>query len=185
MSEIETEIKLPIKDMVETLRRLRGIATYSHTEYVRDVIYGAEGKKKIRLRYRDALNQLLVEATRKYKVPSEDGTKKEVEEEIYSGRSPEDAIFAIQSQGYREENSYEKIRIVYLKGASVIVTVDIYPFGSWLEIEGKTEDIWPVAEYLGYGKEEVCTQNADECYLEWTKKAGLPELWDVRFGLGQ
>ncbi|MBT9169112.1 MAG: hypothetical protein DDT19_02464 [Syntrophomonadaceae bacterium] len=46
------------------------------------------------------------------------------------------------------------------------ITLDIYPYGVWLEIEGDSEKIWEAAEKLGYKKEDGATLNADEIYLE-------------------
>ena len=53
-SKLEEEIKLPMQDIPATLSKIRAIAKYVRTEYLRDVIYGTGGeKKKIRLRIQD------------------------------------------------------------------------------------------------------------------------------------
>lgn len=184
MSEIEKEIKLPVKDMAETLAKIRSLADFGHTEYVKDVIYGAEGKKKIRLRYRDLFWAESIEVVKKFKIDGEQGVKVEVEETLYEGASMANALEILKGLGYRKQNSYEKMRTIY-KHPRVQIVLDVYPFGAWIEIEGKPKDIWEVAQSLGYEKSDAVLLNADECYLEWNKKKGLKELWHIRFGLGE
>jgi adenylate cyclase class IV len=183
-SKTEKEVKFLSKDIAATLAAVRGVAQFSHVEYLRDVIYGTESdKKKIRLRVRDNFERTSLEAMYKYKIAADKGIKMEIEEILYKGERKEDALLAIARQGaFKEENSYEKIRAVH-QCEDAEITLDIYPYGVWVEIEGEPERIWELAERLGYKKSDGITENADELYLEWNKKWGLKELWDVRFGL--
>jgi len=185
--KIEKEVKFLVEDVNTILEKIKteGVAQFPRTEYVRDVIYGlAESNRKIRLRLQNNFKNLSVEAIYKHKIHSADGVKTEVEEIIYKGEHIKDALSAIKQQGdFKEENSYEKIRVVYLLGANVEITLDVYPYGIWLEIEGEPEKIWETAKKLGYKKEDSVVLNADELYVEWNKKQGLKEHWDVRFGL--
>lgn len=184
--KIEKEIKFPVKDVNTILEKINkeSVAKFSRTEYIRDIIYGSiDDSRKIRLRLQNNFENLSVEAIYKHKIDYSDDVKVEVEEIIYKGNQIKDALSAIKQQGdFEEENSYEKIRNIYL-GDKVEITLDIYPYGIWLEIEGDPEKIWDAAKKLGYKKEEGITLNADELYLEWNKKQGLKEFWDVRFGL--
>jgi len=84
---------------------------------------------------------------------------------------------------FKEENSYEKIRVIFIADTTEI-TVDIYPFGCWVEIEGEPEKIHCLAQAIGFSKKDYVTVSADDLYLEWIKTHSLPEQWDVRFGLG-
>jgi len=180
----EKEVKIKIKNISDILKKIRLIASYVRTEYIRDVIYGIDGdSKKIRLRIEDNLENQTVEATHKYKVAIEEGIKKEVEEIIYKGCLLDDAVKMIHLRGdFKEENSYEKIRILFLVDDTKI-TIDIYPYGSWIEIEGEIENIHTVAKKLGYNQKDYIDLGADDLYLDWIKKYSLPEMWDVRFGL--
>jgi adenylate cyclase class IV len=184
--KIEKEIKFPVNDVNTILEKINkeNVAKFFKTEYIRDIIYGStNNNRKIRLRLQNNFENLLVEAIYKHKIEDADNAKVEVEEIIYKGNQIKDALIAIKNQGdFKEENSYEKIRSVFL-GDKVEITLDIYPFGIWLEIEGEVEKIWEVAEKLGYKKEDGSSLNADELYLQWSKKHGLKEFWDVRFGL--
>ena len=110
--------------------------------------------------------------------------KKEIEEIVYKGNCVDEARTMISLQGdFVEENSYEKIRVLFADKTSSEITLDIYPFGCWIEVEGKPEEIHRVASGLGYSQGDYITTSADDLYLEWHKKHNLPEMWDVRFGL--
>lgn len=184
--KIEKEIKFPVKDINAILEKINkeGVGKFSRAEYIRDIIYGSTNdERKIRLRLQNNFENLSVEASYKHKIDYTGDIKTEVEEIIYKGDQIKNALIAIRQQGnFKEENSYEKIRSVYL-GDRVEINLDIYPYGVWLEIEGDSEKIWETAEKLGYKKNEGIIFNADELYLEWNKKQGLKEFWDVRFGL--
>lgn len=182
----EQEIKLFIKDIPSTLQDIRNVADYTRTQYIRDVIYGREeDKKKIRLRIEDNFETQSVNAIYKYKVSIKEGIKKEIEETIYKGSSLDDALKEVKNQGdFVEENSYEKTRILFLDDHKTEITVDIYPFGTWVEIEGDPVNIHKLAKKLGYSKKDYIDTSADDLYLSWIKEHNLPEQWDVRFGLG-
>jgi len=183
-SSVEEEIKIRVSDVPSILNKIRNVSKYSRTEYIRDIIYGADDKKKIRLRIQDNFEFQSLNAIYKYKVSVQDGIKKEIEEIIYKGNSKEEALSMISLQGnFKEENSYEKIRIIFFDEHNTEITLDIYPYGCWIEIEGKPKDIHRVASGLGYTPKDYITAGADDLYLEWIKKHNLPEMWDVRFGL--
>ncbi len=184
--ELEEEIKLSVQDISGALAKIRSIAKYVQTEYLRDVIYGVpDEKKKIRLRIQDDFERQLVDVTHKYRIAVEEGVKKEIEETLYKGTSCEDALSVISSQGeFVEENSYEKMRIIFTGPHDTEITLDIYPYGAWIEVEGESSNIHNVAKQLGFTQKDYIESGADDLYLEWIKKRNLPEMWDVRFGLG-
>lgn len=183
--KLEEEIKLPVQDIPAMLSKIRTIAKYVRTEYLRDVIYGVRGdKKKIRLRIQDNFEFRLVDATHKYRMTVEEGIKKEIEETLYKGNSCEDALKIISSQGeFVEENSYEKTRVIFSGPHDTEITLDIYPYGAWIEIEGESSKIHEIAKRLGFAQKDYIEAGADDLYLAWIKKHNLPEMWDVRFGL--
>lgn len=184
-SKIEREIKLEVRDISATLSKIRSLAKYTRTEYIRDVIYGRnDDKKKIRMRTRDNFECPHIDVTYKYKVAVEQNIKKEIEETLYGGNSHEDALSTISSQGnFVEENSYEKTRILFTDAQDTEITMDIYPYGVWVEIEGEPARIHAIAKQLGFTKKDYIESGADNLYLDWVKRHSLPEMWDVRFGL--
>lgn len=184
-SYLEEEIKLPVEDISKTLEKIRNVAKHATTYYIRDVIYGGgKDEKKLRLRIEDDFAFKTINATRKYKVAIQDDVKKEIEETVYNGERYEDALTSIQAHGdFKEENSYEKMRVKFLTSEGVEITLDVYPFGNWLEIEGPTEAIHKTAKDLGYSRKDYLNDSADDIYLRWIKENNLKEQWDVRFGL--
>lgn len=181
---LEKESKFPVADISEMMPNLRGVAVLKSTECIRDIIWGSKSNhRKIRMRITDNLEFQSIEVIYKHRVDTKNGIRTEVEEMIYRGPSKNEAIEAIKNQGdFLEENSYEKTRINF-ETKKTKITLDIYPYGVWVEIEGETEEIWKVAKRLGYKKADAITENADELYLAWAKNKNLPVQWDVRFGL--
>jgi len=182
--KLEEEIKLVVLDIPAMLGKIRSTAKYVRTEYLRDVIYGkSDEKKKIRLRTQDNFEFRLVDATCKYRMTVEEGIKKEIEETLYKGNSCEDALQIISAKGFAEENSYEKTRVIFAGPRNTEITLDIYPYGAWVEVEGESSAIHEVAKKLGFTQKDYIETGADDLYLDWIKKHNLPEMWDVRFGL--
>lgn len=180
----EREIKVIVKDIATTLIALRKISKYVRSLYIRDVIFGVSGeKKKIRLRIQDNFEYSSINATHKYHVAIEDNINKEIEETVYSGPSIDDAQKMIKLQGdFQEENSYEKTRTLFKDEHDTEITLDIYPFGTVLEIEGEVGHIKSVASKLGYSAKDYIHKTADDLYLEWVNAHSAVEQWDVRFG---
>jgi len=183
--KIEKEVKFLVKDIngiLETINT-KQVGKFSKVEYIRDIVFGCEGEsKKVRLRMQNNFQNMSIEAIYKYKIDYVENIKAEVEEIIYKGNQMKDALKMIQHHGnFKEENSYEKIRATYF-GDKVEITLDVYPYGVWVEIEGDPEKIWEAAMKLGYKKDYAITSNADELYLDWNKKYQPKEFWDVRFG---
>jgi adenylate cyclase class IV len=180
---VEREAKFEVRDIGEMTEKLRGVAKHLRTEYLRDTIYGCEGPGKIRLRTKDSFGRVSYEAMRKTPTGTESGMKNEVEEILYAGTKRTDALEAIAKSGGRgEENGYEKIRATYACRGTEI-SLDIYPFGCWLEVEGEPNRVWEVANLLGFDRTKASAENADNLFLAWARQWKLPEFWDVRFGL--
>ena len=179
---IEKEIKFKILKTEDILEKLKNLAKFEGVSYIRDTIFGGD-VEKLRLRIKNGFDACSVEVVKKYKIKSENNIVTSVEETVFEGNSIDKALSAIREQGkYIEENSYEKIRISFSKGGSLI-TLDIYPFGSYMEIEGEEDKISLVMESLELNRKDSTDENADECYLSWIRENNLKEQWDVRFGL--
>ncbi|MCX7928397.1 MAG: hypothetical protein N2558_01785 [Patescibacteria group bacterium] len=152
-------------------KKLNSFATFQGVEYILDTIYGSENQKeKIRYRISNTFSQRLIEVTSKNKVENENKNSKiktEIEEILYKGDDENHAISAISEKGnYKKENSYEKIRINYFYKNNLKISLDIYPFGAYLEIEGDPADFQEVVDLLGMSVQNSTTSNADQCYLK-------------------
>lgn len=180
---IEIETKFFIDNISLFLGKLTEVAQYVGCEYIRDTIYNLDDAR-LRLRTKNDFEKKEIEAMFKHRIGGEDGLKIEVEELIYKGDKLEEALEKIKSLGeFVEYNSYEKIRLNYkmLKPNSHL-TLDVYPYGAWLEIEADENSVWENAEKLGFKKEKSTGKNADELYEEWCRKNKVDILWDIRFG---
>jgi len=180
---VEIETKFLINDISLILGKLAETAYYKGCQYVRDTIYNL-GDARLRLRVKNNFEKKEIEAMLKHRVSGKEGLKVEVEELIYKGGELKKAMEKIKSLGeFVEYNSYEKIRLNYeMFHPNSHLTLDIYPYGVWLEIEADENAIWKNAEKLGLKKEEAIAKNADELYEDWCRKNKVNILWDVRFG---
>lgn len=181
--DIEVETKFLIDDISATLGKLANAACYKGCEYIRDTIYNLDDAR-LRLRVKNSFEKKEIEAMFKHRVGGSDSLKIEIEELVYKGDKLEEAMKKIKSLGkFVEYNSYEKIRLNYeISEPHSHVTLDIYPYGAWLEIEGNEIAIWKNAEKLDFKKEKSTGKNADELYEEWCRKNKVDILWDIRFG---
>jgi len=184
--ETEKEIKFKIDHLDELLAELNKISCFIKSSYIRDIIFGTgvgPNEKKIRLRIENSLGKTNYEVVSKYKIQENNKFVTSIEEVLYKGDDKEEATFAIKKVGdYKEENSYEKIRMRYKKD-DIEFDVDIYPYGVILEIEGDVKVSKELIKQLGLNLSEATNKNADELFLDWAQKWKLPEFWEIRFGL--
>ncbi len=180
---IEVETKFLIDDISAVLGKLADMACYKDCEYIRDTIYNF-GDARLRLRVKNNFEKKEIEAMFKHRAGGGDGLKIEIEELVYKGDKLDEAMNKIKSLGaFVEYNSYEKIRLNYeMSNPNSHLTLDIYPYGAWLEIEADENAVWKNAEKLGFKKEKAIEKNADELYEEWCRKNKMDIFWDVRFG---
>ena len=182
----EIEIKFKISQVDELLTKLNKISRFIRVLYLRDIIYGTgigPDEKKFRLRIENSMGNVYYEVVSKYKIQEHNKFVASIEEVFYKGENKEEAISTIKKFGdYNEENSYEKIRLVYNKN-ELEIAVDIYPYGAVLEIEGETKKVKNFINQLGLNLKKATDKNADELFLEWAKRWKLPEFWEIRFGL--
>jgi len=185
-TEIKIDIAYSIPDTLEALHKRHG-RSHQGAEHIRDVIYGHENKSKVRLRssYSHIHGMRYIVELKEHQT-STNGMKNELETVLYDGASKEEALQAITSydDNFKAESAYDKIRYTY-QTKTVIITVDIYPYGAWLEIEGdKAEIIREVAE-LGFDLKNAIADKADDLYQKWCTDNNLSEQYDVKFGIPQ
>jgi len=184
-SSVDHEAKFRIDDVSACLEKLQSIAVYKDTTHILDQFWGCGDNPKLRLRKVYRVGIFNYEVSRKYRISKETHIRTQVTEVLYSGSDKKQAEDIIAQEGkYRPENSLEKVRMHYIT-PSVKLRLDIYPFGSYLEISGNVENVWGAAASLGFEKKDSITLTADETYVRWAKERGWDELWDVRYGLHQ
>jgi len=178
------ETKFKVEDVGNCLQQLREHAQFVSCKYVRDEFWVDGEQPRIRLRTADLFDKRIIEVSRKYRLSKEQHVRTEVVENLYKGMSLPNALDVLREQGaYKPKNSYEKVSINY-QANECTVELNLYPFGAYLELSGHESAIWAIAHTLGYTHSDSITMNADEIYLDWNKKADLPELLHITFGLG-
>lgn len=179
----EHETKFAITDVAATIERLRQHGQFVGLAYLRDIFYRDGAGRRLRYRIEESAVGQRVEVVEKRFRSNADGIKVETEETFYEGEDPDVAGTIILGQGqFKRQNAYEKVRMSFAVGA-VQATLDMYPHGVWLELEGQPDDIWTTAATLGFTQAEATTANVDELYLAWQRRHHQTELWDIRFGL--
>lgn len=181
--KVNRETKFKITNIGECLDRLRQKGTFKGTSYVHDEFWVCKDKPRIRLRRTNTFTNNAIEVSLKYRLSKEQHIRTEVAESLYRGDSEDKASQVIAVQGkYEPKNSYEKVTAVY-EINNCCASLNLYPFGAYLEISGEELLIWKVAEMLSLQKDEAIGTNTDETYLNWNKKIGLSELLHIKFGL--
>ena len=143
-----------------------------------------ELKSKLRLRQLYDGNSIKYCVSSKYRISSENYIRTVVNDIIYQGTDRDNAVSSIKitNQKYKPENSYEKIRIVYELNKCHIY-LDICPFGTFVKIVGDNMTVSNIAHSLGFKKEDDIAKHVDNIYIDWSRRMGLKEMWDVQFGL--
>lgn len=183
---IEVEYKFAIKNRVQ-LEEVVGTLDYevdSHEgyskkprTYEKNVMYDNLGKSiypdDARLRVRTKGEDGAKVFTYKKPLPPENGAKREIEYEIKFDDSSEQIEKILEAVYFEPKSSYERYRTEWVIG-NVHVTLDEYPFGDFVEIEGEQSLIEAIAEDLGFKLEDGLTKPADTLFQEWRKERGLP-----------
>jgi adenylate cyclase class 2 len=173
----EIEVKFPLRDRPQLLRRLRDIGgerLYPET-FEDNIILDRRGELRTKgalLRVRKFGKYVLT--TFKGPVSFEGGVK--VREEVQTGmESFEKAIALFDSLGYKPTFRYQKLREVWRIG-EVEVVLDRTPIGDYFEIEGSLEKIREVAGQLEISMDDALRSSYAELYRQQRRtRPDLPE----------
>jgi adenylate cyclase class 2 len=181
------EIKLPIDDVAEAVRRIEGLGaelvTPRHFEDNRvfDTRSGALGLAGKLLRLREANGRAVVTSKAPVVAAAESRYKERHEMEIVV--SDASAVVAIlENVGFRVRWRYQKYRREYALSGAVVV-LDETPHGSFWEIEGDPSAIDTIAANLGYGTSDYVTASYWELHRRECERRGVPP-GDMVFGAG-
>ena len=171
----EIELKFKIEDYKKILKKLLKNAQFISSAYEITIMYDTKDKKLFeddaRLRLRKIINlknnEEKVELS--YKKPkTRKGIKIEEEYKINIDDFKETEII-LKKIGFHRISSYERIRDTFLK-KDVEITIDSFPFGDFLEIEGEKNKIKEIAKLLGFDLKENITKSCDDIYAEICEK---------------
>ena len=173
----EIEVKFPLRDRAELLRKLHDIgAQQLYPETFEDnIILDRRGELRTKgalLRVRKFGKYSL--ATYKGPMSIEGGVKSR--EEVQTGiESFELAIQLFDSLGFKPVFRYQKFREVW-RVREVKVEIDRTPIGDYFEIEGGVETIRAVAADLGMNMDHALRQSYADLYRQARRtRADLPE----------
>lgn len=179
---IEIEYKFPVDDLKKIHNTIvsNGYKIAKDRRYEISIMYDNESGLMQKTNGRIRLRKSGDEAEFCYKKPiSDKNIKKEIEYEVEV--SDFDTLKKIISEmQFFESSSYERYRTEYRKG-EVKVTIDEYPFGSYVEIEGEENKILEEAKDLGFDLSENQTEPCDTLFLKWRKAHGLGFKPHMRF----
>lgn len=113
-------------------------------------------------------------------LPKKEGEpKREIEYETIVGDFDTiDKIF--ETIGVKPSSSYEKYR-TKIEEDGVQITIDQYPFQTFIEIEGEENKIKNIAQKLKFNLEEHIHLPADTLFNLWRKSKGLAETMHMSF----
>ena len=118
-----------------------------------------------------------------YKKPIKDesGIKKEIEFETMVG-DPATISKILNMMEFFEVSSYERYRTSYLNNTNWIkITIDEFPFDTFIEIEWWEEEIKEAASHLWLKFSENLTKPCDTLFNERRKERGLAETMIMSF----
>lgn len=111
--------------------------------------------------------------TYKRPLPPKDEAKREIEYEIKFYDKSGNIEKILEAMEFTPSSSYERYQTSWEAGEAHI-TLDEYPYGVFIEIEGPKDKIERVASELSFSLEDGLTKPADTLFQEWRKERGLP-----------
>lgn len=167
---IETEIKFRIKNEDEVIRRLESIGAKKVSgglEHNEGFDNGSLRERGVLLRLRKFNGKNIL--TFKIGITKEKFKKAE---EIETGVSDfQKAKTILRNLGFEVSWIYEKKRTLYALGNTTI-SIDIFPFGSFIEIEGSESGIREVAKGLNMDIKKGITKTYLEIYEDLCREKG-------------
>lgn len=172
----EIELKFKIENYKDIVEKLQKFFNLNSSAYEVTIMYDEEKKlfnKDARLRLRRIFDLKTGEEKTEisYKKPkTRKGIKIEEEYEVIVSNFKEIEII-LNKIGFSKISSYERIRDTFKKN-NIKITVDSFPFGDFLEIEGEFEKIKEIAEKLKLDMSKNITKSCDDIYTELCQEKG-------------
>ncbi len=193
-NNFELEIKFlidfnAVSKMKEKISKIPGVF-YENKEYEKttmlDNSIGQMQKEDARLRVRqigdgkDGQNPK-IEFSYKRRIKADGGIKQEEEVETSFNTSVDSFFQILNKMGYEITTSYERYRETY-KTPEIKITLDEFPFGYILEIEGAENNIKEICIFLHLDIEKAYPLSCDDVYIELCQKQGIKPKDHILFG---
>jgi adenylate cyclase class IV len=121
-----------------------------------------------------------VEFSYKRRLGNDGGIKLEEEIETSFVTDVEVFIAILGKMGYRQVTSYERFRATFV-GGGVKATLDEFPFGPMLELEGSRNDIRDFCSRLNLDEGDCSLESCDSVYHRLCREAGVVPKDHIRF----
>jgi len=116
-----------------------------------------------------------------YKKPlNSNKIKKEIEYET-KVQDYEQLINIITEMGFTKTTSYERYRTLLTNSNKIKVTIDEYPFATFLEIEGDEEKIRTISDKLGFNIKDNLVEPCDTLFRKWRIEHSLEPIPNMLF----
>jgi len=114
-----------------------------------------------------------IEFSYKRRIKADGGIKKEEEIESEFQTDILNLIAILRRMNYVPVSSYERFRETYGHGNSLKITLDEFPFGYILEIEGEKREIQMFYKWLKLKQSQSYALSCDDAYVDLCKKAHI------------
>lgn len=174
-SHLEVEIKLPVKDPEDMVRRLQAAgATVAaprvlEDNHVLDFTDGRLRQDQVMLRLRLVDGNGLV--TVKKKIAGDQGDYKIRQEQETVVEDGPGLLATLHAAGFVTAYRYEKYRRAFRAG-NLFITLDELPLGNFLELEGEPADIDRFAGLLGFNRTDYINDSYRALHLRLWAEAG-------------
>lgn len=187
-TEIELKYKIPVADVQE----LRGkLAAYEskgrkHEQNImfdneQQTMHTVDARLRVRLISADRdSTEKHIELTYKRRLSVENGVKREEEIEVEFDTDASTFLTILNKMGYARTTSYERYRETFISD-EVKITLDEFPYGVVLEIEGEEVAIKAVAKELELQETNLYALSCDDLYRDLCKEAGIDFKLDISF----
>lgn len=187
-TEIELKYKIPSSEFSELKDKLAQFESKGR-KYEKNIMFDNEQQsmQKLDARLRVRLisedkddKEKTIEIAYKRRLAIENGIKKEEEIEVDFKTEPEIFILILNKMGYFKTTSYERYRETIIVN-NTKVTIDEFPYGMVLEIEGEGEEIKSVAQDLDLKDDNLYSLSCDDLYIELCRNKGIVPKRDILF----
>ncbi len=167
----EIELKFEIKDYNKIAKQILEFAKFKKSAYEKTIMYDNKEKSlfkedaRLRLRIiKDLKSEDEICEISHKKPKTREGIKIEDESEtkVSSYQQMEEIL---EKLGFNRVSSYERIRDTF-EANSCKITIDSFPFGDYIEVEGDLAEIKKIAGKLGLKMENNITKSCDDIYAE-------------------
>ncbi len=122
-----------------------------------------------------------IQLTYKRRLSVENGIKREEEVEVEFKTNADAFIKILNKMGYKRTTSYERYRETFITTNHIKITLDEFPYGAVLEIEGTEEKLLVLERKLGLHKSNRFALSCDDLYHELCINEGIKPKKDIMF----